>query len=205
MSELRSQVPVVATSKADAIARLTVVNPNEATGSDEIRPWTPYNRRSLPIRNSFTGSSKRIRKVKPLNATRFPFSSEAVDKTEAREIHPVQESRTRRGGLLVDSMAMTLLQEVNHILEQERHAHSENSVRVASKATSTGDETKQVNPDYGRSFPIRNDAIDSEAIGQVNYCCCEWWLATTVELLCSWRGAMRGGKRCCRRFCAGCC
>jgi hypothetical protein len=112
-----------------------------------------------------------------VNATRFPFSSEAVDNTENRGINPGQESRTRRRGLLADSMVMALLQELNHILEQEPHAaHSENSVRVASKATSTSDQIKQVNPDHGRSFPIRNDAFDSEGIGQVNYCCCEWWL-----------------------------
>jgi hypothetical protein len=174
LSEL-SQVPVAASSKTDAIARLTEVNQKEATGGEEIRLWTPYNRRSLPIRNSFTGS-KRIRKENPVNAARFPLSSEAVDNTDNREIIG-QESRKWCRGLLVDSMAMALLQEVNHILEQERHAHtSENSVRVASKATSTGHKMKQLNPDYGRSFPIRNDAIYSEAIGKVNYCCCEWWL-----------------------------
>jgi hypothetical protein len=161
MSEL-SQLPVVASSKVDASVGLTeansddglsTLNTSEATGSEE-RPWTPYNRRSIPVGHSFTGSN-------PVNA---------IDNTETRKMNPGQESRTLRRGLLVDSLSIALLQEVSHILEQERRVNSENSVRVASRATNTRDETKQGNPDDG----LRNKDTGGESIGQLNYCCCEW-------------------------------
>jgi hypothetical protein len=182
MSEL-SKVPVAASSKADASDGRMEVNPdyglcapitNEATGSEEIRPWTPYYRRSIPAGDSFAGS-KGIRQVNPVNATSFPLSSETVDNTETREMNPGQELRALPRDLLVDSMVMALLLEVNHILEQERRANIEISVRVVSKATSTCDEMRQVNPNDGRRFSIRDDATGRDAVGQVNYFCCDWW------------------------------
>lgn len=172
MSEL-SQVPIAASSKAHASDEPTGVNPdglcapitNEAIRVEEIKPWTPYSRRSI--------RSKRIRQARFVNATSFPISSKLVANAESRKMKLDQGPSSLPRVLLDGSMAMALLSEMNYILEQERHVNSENSVRVASKAaTSTCDEMKLVNPnDTSRSFPIRN-----EPIGQVNYCCCELWL-----------------------------
>jgi hypothetical protein len=76
--------------------------------------------------------------------TSFPFSSESVVNIETRGMKPDQESSSLSKGLLVDSMAMALLLEVNDILEQERCAstvvriHAEKSLLRAPLDQLTG-------------------------------------------------------------------
>jgi hypothetical protein len=189
----QSQIPVTVSSKADASDGHTEVNSDDSNGSEDIRPWTPYNRRSSPPGDSLTGS-KGIRQVNPEDGgTSFPFSSESVVNIETRGMKPDQESSSLSKGLLVDSMAMALLLEVNEILEQDRCASSENSRREISFESTAGSAYRvseirkrtlaKENKSNGSiqsssdalTVPVQNDATGSEAIGQVNYFCCDWW------------------------------
>jgi hypothetical protein len=194
ISEL-TQVPVAASSKADASDGLTEVNSDDSNGSEEIRPWTPYNRRSSTSGDALTGSTG-IRQVNPEDGgTSVPFSSESVVNVETRVMKPDQESSLLSSGLLNDSMAMALLVEVNDILEQERCVvSSENSRREICLESTAGSAIRvskirkrarvkdyqsirsiQSSSDALTVPSVQNDFTGSEAIGQVNYFCCDWW------------------------------